>query len=67
MSYQALLQALISLGDLYNRAAARGTPAPNEAEFRSYMLLTMIGTYGRFGYNTATFMHMLSARSPPCS
>lgn len=66
-SCAALAQALITLVDLYNTVSARGEPAPCEAEFRAYALLTMIGTHGKFQYSTATFLNMLRVRPMPSS
>ncbi|KAK9845825.1 hypothetical protein WJX81_003544 [Elliptochloris bilobata] len=64
LNLEQINKALITLMDLYNTAAARGEPSPSEGEFRSYTLLTTIGTHGNFSYNTATFINMLRKCRP---
>jgi hypothetical protein len=62
----ACMQALISLNAMYDEHRANGAPIPSENEFRAYHLLTLIGTHGRYGYNSSEFQNALLVE-PCCS
>lgn len=64
-SLLAWLQALISLNSMYDKHRANGSPVPSETEFRAYHLLTMIGTHGRYGYNSSEFQNALLVLAAP--
>lgn len=53
------LQACISLNSMYDLARAEGQPAPNEGEFRAYHLLLLMGTHGKYKYNSTEYRKAL--------
>ena len=61
LNLEQVNKALITLGEVYDAAAAEGTPLPHEPEFRSYHVLTLAGTHGRYRFNAATLQDALAA------
>ncbi|KAG7674750.1 hypothetical protein KSW81_006173 [Nannochloris sp. 'desiccata'] len=57
-------KALISLNEMYNKAAAKGRPSPNEAEFRTYHLLSLMAQHGKFKGDQQAFLSTLQALRP---
>ena len=50
---------------MYVAARHRGAPAPREAEFRAYHLLTMLGRHGKYGYSPAVYLAAVQAGAGP--
>lgn len=50
---------------MYDKHRANGAPVPSETEFRAYHLLTLIGTHGRYGYNSSEFQNALLVSEAP--
>lgn len=63
-----LAQAIVTLCAVYDEAAEAGEPYPTEAEIRSYNLLLIMGTHGKYAHNNAAFTSCLlvSAAPSPC-
>ena len=57
------MQSLISLNTMYVAARNQGSPAPREAEFRAYHLLSMMGRHGKYSYSPATFLAAVQVRN----
>ncbi|KAL4433632.1 hypothetical protein ABPG75_000073 [Micractinium tetrahymenae] len=64
LNMEQMNKALISLNDMYNKLAAAGRPARNEAEFRAYHLLGLMGQHGKFKGDQQAFLSMLQAMRP---
>ena len=65
-SWDACLQALISLNAMYDKQRTLGQGMPCEAEFRAYHLLTLIGTHGRYRYDATEYQGALAVNSSSC-
>ena len=59
------VQSLISLNTMYVAARNQGSPAPREAEFRAYHLLSMMGRHGKYSYSPATFLAAVQVSRGP--
>jgi hypothetical protein len=57
-------KALISLLELYEKAAAAGRPTPAEPEFRAYHLLSLMAGHGKFRGDQRAFLGALRALRP---
>ena len=64
LNMEQMNKALISLSEMYNKAAADGRPAPNEAEFRAYHLISLMASHGKFKGDQQAFLSMLQALRP---
>lgn len=53
------LQACISLNAMYDEARQRNEPMPNEGEFRAYHLMLLMGTHGKYKYNSTEYRKAL--------
>lgn len=60
------LQACISLNAMYDKQRISGHPMPCEAEMRSYHLLTLMGTHGRYGYDGTEYASALAVSINSC-
>ena len=54
-----IVQALITLQNMYTNMVEQGTPAPNEAEFRAYQLILAMGQHGKYFYSATGFFASL--------
>ena len=64
LNLEQMNKALISLSDMYDKAAANGKPAPNEAEFRAYHLLSMMSQHGKYKGDQQSFLSTLQGLRP---
>lgn len=64
LNLEQMNKALISLADMYTKAAADGRPAPNEAEFRAYHLLSLMSQHGKFKGDQQAFLSILQGLRP---
>ncbi|KAH7619748.1 putative SAC3 family protein B [Nannochloris sp. 'desiccata'] len=64
LNMEQMNKALISLNEMYNKAAAKGRPSPNEAEFRTYHLLSLMAQHGKFKGDQQAFLSTLQALRP---
>ncbi len=64
LNMEQMNKALISLNEMYNKAAAEGRPSPNEAEFRTYHLLSLMAQHGKFKGDQQAFLSTLQALRP---
>jgi hypothetical protein len=64
LNLEQMNKALISLTDMYVKAAAAGRPAPNEAEFRVYHLLSLMAQHGKFKGDQQAFLSTLQTLRP---
>ena len=60
---ESTLQACISLNAMYNHAREQNQPMPNEGEFRAYHLLLLMGTHGKYKYNSTEYRKALKVPS----
>ena len=65
LNLEQINKSLISLGTMYDRLAAAGTPLRSEAEFRGYHLLTLAGTHGRYRFSASTLRDALASLRAP--
>lgn len=56
------MQACISLNSMYDEARQCGKALPNEGEFRAYHLLLLMGTHGKYKYNSTEYRKALKVR-----
>lgn len=59
------LQACISLNAMYDEARQRNEAMPNEGEFRAYHLLLLMGTHGKYKYNSTEYRKALKVKCVP--
>lgn len=58
------MQACISLNSMYDQARLQNDPMPNEGEFRAYHLLLLMGTHGKYKYNSTEYRKALIVSLP---
>ena len=61
LNMEQMNKALISLNDMYERAAERGEPCPTEPEFRAYHLLSLMAQHGKFKGDQQAFLSTLQS------
>jgi len=61
LNMEQMNKALISLNDMYEKAAERGAPCPTEPEFRAYHLLSVMAQHGKFKGDQQAFLSTLQA------
>lgn len=61
LNMEQMNKALISLNDMYEKAAEKGEQCPNEAEFRSYHLLSLMSQHGKFKGDQQGFLSTLQS------
>ena len=61
LNMEQMNKALISLNDMYEKAAEKGEQCPNEPEFRSYHLLSLMSQHGKFKGDQQGFLSMLQS------
>lgn len=64
LNMEQMNKALISLNEMYIKAAAEGRPAQNEAEFRTYHLVSLMAQHGKFKGDQQAFLSTLQALRP---
>ena len=61
LNMEQMNKALISLNDMYEKAAERGEKCENESEFRSYHLLSLMSQHGKFKGDQQAFLSTLQS------